>query len=146
MGSRLHNTRKWIGATEVVTLLSSMRIKCQLVDFHRPTGADGTHPELFAWVVDYFQSDHEFLPPLYLQHQGHSRTIMGVELPRDGNVQLLVLDPSHSPQQMAQLSSSNTVYHGIRLLRKGPSAMRARQYQLVAAIGVIDTEAQYQVV
>lgn len=66
------NTRKWIGATEVVTLLSFLKIKCQLVDFHRPTGPGGTHPELFNWVLKYFESvpPGEFVAPLYLQHQG----------------------------------------------------------------------------
>lgn len=69
LGCKLHNTRKWIGATEVVTLLSSLRINCQLIDFHRPTSADGRHPELFDWVSRYFQEKRQ-QPPLYLQHQG----------------------------------------------------------------------------
>lgn len=69
------NTRKWIGATEVVTLLSFLHIKCQLVDFHRPTGSGGTHPQLFTWILKYFESFYgsEFTPPLYLQHQGKSK-------------------------------------------------------------------------
>jgi hypothetical protein len=73
LGCRLVNTRKWIGATEVVTLLSFLRIKCQLVDFHRPTGPGGAHPELFNWVMKYFENGigGEFTPPLYLQHQGN---------------------------------------------------------------------------
>jgi hypothetical protein len=29
-----------------------------------------------------------------LQHQGHSRTIIGYEVKRDGSVNLLILDPS----------------------------------------------------
>ncbi|CAG9865121.1 unnamed protein product [Phyllotreta striolata] len=145
LGSRLANTRKWIGATEVVTLLSSLWIKCQLVDFHKPTGAAGTHPELFNWVRRYFESsvDGEFTPPLYLQHQGHSRTIMGIEIPKDGNCSLLVLDPSHSPQQMAKLGDSNS-YSSMRLLRKNEASMKARQYQIVAVIGMIENEQQYQ--
>jgi hypothetical protein len=40
------------------------------VDFHRPTSADGGHPELFNWVLQYFQRCDDFKPPLYLQHQG----------------------------------------------------------------------------
>ena len=72
LGSRLVNTRKWIGATEVITLLSFLRIRCQLIDFHRPTGPSGTHPELFSWVFRYFENgaESDFVPPLYLQHQG----------------------------------------------------------------------------
>lgn len=146
LGSRLVNTRKWIGATEVLTLLSFLKIRCQLVDFHRPTGAGGTHPELFAWVLKYFENSvgGEFTPPLYLQHQGHSRTIMGVEVHRDGSVILLVLDPSHSPQQMAQFSDTNTGPAALRLLRKSEASMKARQYQIVAVVGTIDSEPQYQ--
>lgn len=73
LGCRLVNTRKWIGATEVVTLLSFLRIRCQLVDFHRPTGSGGSHPELFNWVLKYFENSlgGDFTPPLYLQHQGY---------------------------------------------------------------------------
>lgn len=69
LGCKLYNTRKWIGATEVMTLLSSLRINCQLIDFHRPTSFDGRHPELFNWVQRYFE-ERKQQPPLYLQHQG----------------------------------------------------------------------------
>lgn len=67
---KLYNTRKWIGATEIVTVLSWLRIDCQLVDFHRPTSIDGRHPELFNWVLQYFEDPKVHTPPLYLQHQG----------------------------------------------------------------------------
>ncbi|XP_012064179.1 PREDICTED: zinc finger with UFM1-specific peptidase domain protein-like [Atta cephalotes] len=144
LGGKLVNTRKWIGATEVFTLLSSLRIKCQLVDFHRPTSADGGHPELFNWVLQYFQRCEDFKPPLYLQHQGHSRTIMGVEQLRDGSITMLVLDPSHSPPQMAHFNSTSSAPGAMRLVRKSTAAMKARQYQVVAVIGTMDTEAQYQ--
>ena len=41
------------------------------------------------------------MPPLYLQHQGHSRTIVGVEVMKrsdggNGGVRLLVFDPSNN--------------------------------------------------
>lgn len=146
LGCRLVNTRKWIGATEVVTLMSFLRIKCQLVDFHRPTGPGGTHPELFEWVLRYFENTigGDFTPPLYLQHQGHSRTIMGIEIHRDGSLVLLVLDPSHSPQQMAQFGDTSRANASLRLLRKSEAAMKAKQYQIVAVVGTIDGAQQYQ--
>ncbi|EFN82133.1 Zinc finger with UFM1-specific peptidase domain protein [Harpegnathos saltator] len=146
LGGKLVNTRKWIGATEVFTLLSSLRIKCQLVDFHRPTSADGGHPELFNWVLQYFQRCDDFKPPLYLQHQGHSRTIMGVEQLRDGSIIMVVLDPSHSPAQMSHFNSTSSAPGAMRLVRKSTAAMKARQYQVVAVTGTMDTEAQYQVI
>ncbi|KAK0175732.1 hypothetical protein PV327_009459 [Microctonus hyperodae] len=145
LGGKLVNTRKWIGATEVVTLLSSLRMRCQLVDFHRPTGSDGSHPEMFNWVLQYFQRSDEFKPPLYLQHQGHSRTIMGVEQLRDGSITMLVLDPSHTPSQMGQFNSTSSAPGAMRLIRKSMVTMKARQYQVVAVIGTIENDARYQI-
>lgn len=77
LGCKLYNTRKWIGATEVVTLLSSLRINCQLVDFHRPTTSDGRHPRLFEWVLRYFEEKKQ-QPPLYLQHQGINNSTLHI--------------------------------------------------------------------
>lgn len=70
---------------------------------------------------------------------------MGIEVHRNGSLVLLVLDPSHSPQQMAQLGDTNSVSTALRLLRKGEATMKARQYQIVAIIGTIDREHQYKV-
>lgn len=140
LGCKLYNTRKWIGATEIVTVLSWLRINCQLIDFHRPTSQDGRHPELFNWVLEYFEQRRVHTPPLYLQHQGHSRTIVGIEQ-RSTGLTLLVLDPSHGPRQVAALGSSQD---SLRLIRRGPFAMRAPQYQVVAVRGLIKTEEQYQ--
>ena len=44
--------------------------RCKLLDFHTPSGPDGTHPKLFQWVKEYFEKPAVFRPPLYLQHQG----------------------------------------------------------------------------
>ena len=74
-------------------------------------------------------------------YEGHSRTIIGVEQ-RTSGITLLVLDPSHGPRQVAALGSSQD---SLRLIRRGPSAMRAPQYQIVAVRGLIETEEQYQV-
>uniref|UniRef100_A0A8D8QUU4 Zinc finger-containing ubiquitin peptidase 1 n=2 Tax=Cacopsylla melanoneura TaxID=428564 RepID=A0A8D8QUU4_9HEMI len=144
LGLALVNTRKWIGATELVTFLSSLRIRCQLVDFHQPSSSDGCHPELFNWVLEYFSNEDDFKPPLYLQHQGHSRTIMGVEQLKDGSLHLLILDPSHSVKQMSQCRDERKTLSLLRLLRKSSNQMKAPQYQVVAVTGIMDTEAEYQ--
>lgn len=142
LGCKLHNTRKWIGATEIVTLFSWMRIECQLVDFHRPSSSNGCHPDLFNYVLRYFeQPGRSHTPPLYLQHQGHSRTIIGIEQKSSG-LTLLILDPSHSPRQVASLGSSQDC---LRLIRRGWNAMKAPQYQIVSIVGKLDTEEEYQV-
>lgn len=64
---------------------------------------------------------------------------------RDGSLVLLILDPSHSPQQMAQFGSTSRSDTALWLLRRNESAMKAKQYQIVAVTGTIDTEQQYQV-
>ena len=83
LGGRVSSTRKWIGATEIFAALSSFGVKTTLLDFHRPTGANGTHPALFRWVKDYFQQRQQqqqqqqrgngristMRHPLYFQHQ-----------------------------------------------------------------------------
>ncbi|GAB0093271.1 zinc finger-containing ubiquitin peptidase 1 [Sergentomyia squamirostris] len=140
LGCKLQNTRKWIGATEVFTVLSWLRINCHFVDFHRATSSDGRHPELFNWVLKYFEEPRVHTPPLYLQHQGHSRTIIGIEQ-RASGLTLLVLDPSHGPREVAALGSSQD---SLRLIRRGPAAMRAQRYQIVAVMGLIETKEQYQ--
>lgn len=55
----------------IISQLIYINYRCQLIDFHKPTGPDGTHPELFHWVSEYFQKQEDFKPPLYLQHQGN---------------------------------------------------------------------------
>lgn len=36
-------------------------------------------------------------PPLYFQHSGHSRTIVGIEHLKSGKINFLLFDPSKSP-------------------------------------------------
>uniref|UniRef100_T1JK96 Zinc finger-containing ubiquitin peptidase 1 n=1 Tax=Strigamia maritima TaxID=126957 RepID=T1JK96_STRMM len=144
LGGKLFNTRKWIGATEVVTFLNSFRVRGQLVDFHRPTTDDGTHPELFHWILEYFQKQDDFKPPIYLQHQGHSRTVVGCEQLKDNSIRLLIFDPSHNKIQMEQFSNTAIASNAMRLIRRPLAAMKARQYQIVAVNGIIETEQEYQ--
>jgi hypothetical protein len=66
-----------------------------------------------------------FVPPLYLQHQGHSRTIIGYEVKRDGAVNLLILDPS-----------TQGLFEGVRTgdlrqLRRGEATLSKTQYEIV---------------
>ena len=151
LGGKLVNTRKWIGATEIVAFLTANRIKSELLDFHMPTGKDGTHPKLFQWVLDYFRERARakaFTPPLYLQHQGHSRTIVGIEVLSSGgegrNLRLLVFDPSHSKSHMATLSKSSPTSSEagqvMRMLRKAPPAIKCKQYQIVTVTGVFASD------
>lgn len=94
LNNRLQGTKAWIGACEIYTLLTSLRIKCRIVDFHKSTGPLGTHPRLFEWILSYYASEREgspkavctSKPPIYLQHQGHSRTVVGIEERKKPNI------------------------------------------------------------
>ncbi|KAL5010917.1 hypothetical protein ScPMuIL_013222 [Solemya velum] len=137
LGGRVVDTTKWIGATEIVACLSSLKAKCRLLDFHNPSGPNGTHPKLFQWVKEYFEQKSAFKPPLYLQHQGHSRTIVGVEEWKDKSLRLLIFDPSTPKKQMQQFQ---TVVNSnmIRMLRRSIQGLKAKQYQIVCVAGILD--------
>lgn len=147
---RLQGTRAWIGATEVYALLTSLGVGARIIDFHQPTGPGGTHPRLFDWVKQYFQSSrstrlpprliHTSLPPLYLQHQGHSRSIVGLEQKKNGSLCLLLLDPSTSASDTRKLLSGDTVSPAVRHIRKFPGSLKHKQYQVVAVQGVLTAE------
>ncbi|KAF7725771.1 hypothetical protein EC973_009388 [Apophysomyces ossiformis] len=120
LGHRVYQTRKWIGTTEVYTMLVYLGIRCSIIDFHQRSGPNNSHDTLFDWIQYYFegpkeekekpkpnqnaldmlmQSSRQKLvhitdrPPLYLQHSGHSRTVVGIELLKDGNRNLIMFDP-----------------------------------------------------
>ncbi|XP_069028138.1 zinc finger-containing ubiquitin peptidase 1 isoform X1 [Embiotoca jacksoni] len=148
---RLQGTRAWIGATEIYSLLTSLRIRARIMDFHQPTGPGDTHPCLFDWVKQYFcQSSRSSrlpprliqtsLPPLYLQHQGHSRSIVGLEQRKNGSLCLLLLDPGSSSSDTGKLLSRDTISTAIRQIRKFPRSLKNKQYQVVAAEGVLSAD------
>ncbi|KAJ3405975.1 hypothetical protein HDU80_000402 [Chytriomyces hyalinus] len=118
----LVGTRKWIGTSEIYSLMHSLGIKVSVTDFPQPTGPDNAHPALMDMVESYFDgSEAEFQEaysasdkcfplnftrnqnagvhdterlPLYFQYQGHSLTIVGIEcIEGSGARNLLVLDP-----------------------------------------------------
>lgn len=149
---RLQGTRAWIGATEIYAVLTSLSVKARIVDFHRPTGTGDTHPRLFEWVKQYFTHSasrgarlppkvvQTTLPPVYLQHQGHSRSIIGVEQKANGNLCLLFFDPGVAPGEMRKVLSQNTVATMVRRMRKYTGGLKHRQYQVVIVEGVLTAE------
>ncbi|XP_064802034.1 zinc finger-containing ubiquitin peptidase 1-like isoform X2 [Oncorhynchus masou masou] len=145
---RLQGTRAWIGATEIYALCTSLRVSARVLDFHQPTGPGDTHPRLFDWVKQYFSQTGARLPPrvvqttqppLYLQHQGHSRSIVGVEQKKNGSLCLLLLDPGCTPGDVRKLLSQDgsTVSTAVCRMRKFPGNLKHRQYQVVAVEGVL---------
>ncbi|XP_053128153.1 zinc finger-containing ubiquitin peptidase 1 isoform X4 [Hemicordylus capensis] len=145
--SKLQGTKAWIGACEIYSLLTSFRLKCQIIDFHQSTGPSGTHPRLFEWVLNYYSSDKEGCakvvctskPPIYLQHQGHSRTIIGIEERKNRTLCLLIFDPGCPSQEMQKLLKGIDG-NSLRLLRRFVGSLKHKQYQLVSTDDVLSEE------
>ncbi|KAH6581829.1 hypothetical protein BASA61_003227 [Batrachochytrium salamandrivorans] len=101
LGNHIKGTRKWIGTTECATVLYYMNINAKIYDVHKPSGPNNSHPALVDFLLRYFEKDasdisivqQRYILPIYLQHQGHSRTVVGIEVSNDGNINLIVFDP-----------------------------------------------------
>ncbi|EFJ32589.1 hypothetical protein SELMODRAFT_5884, partial [Selaginella moellendorffii] len=110
----IYGSQKWIGTTECAALLRLFGVRARIVDFKALTrttgGKDYNHQRLVDWVWNYYtEEDRDHVenrqplviisrrPPLYFQHQGHSRTIVGIQRRRKlGGPEeafLLVFDP-----------------------------------------------------
>lgn len=90
------------------------------------------HTRMFEWVWEYFETrktrGDRVIPPLYLQHDGHSRTIVGAEN-LNGRIALLLFDPSFPPRDVCiKLREKATVPD---VIRKTLSEFRHQNYQIV---------------
>lgn len=148
------NTDKWIGATEVYALLVYLGIRCKILDFDSASIALD-HSRLAEFsnclldrVQDYFLSGTNISThtsgngsntvhmtnkaPIYIQHEGHSRTIVGIEVINRGEKRnLLVFDPDRNlPKTKAAMDE-----RGGRVLtsyRLNPHVLGGKpQYQLL---------------
>ncbi|KAG7469955.1 hypothetical protein MATL_G00134190 [Megalops atlanticus] len=151
--SRLQGSRAWIGATEIYSLFTSLGVRALIVDFHQPTGSGNTHPRLFEWVKRYFSQSacrgarlpprvvQTTQPPIYLQHQGHSRSIVGIEQKKNGSLCLLIFDPGCPSGDMRKLLARDGITcASMRHLRKFLGSLKHSQYQIVAVEGVLSPE------
>jgi len=100
----LTGSRTWIGTIDACALLRQSGVPAQMFTFSKPS--NGHHTAMFRWIWHYFRQKKgpsklfssstgqpSFVPPLYFQHQGHSRTIVGVLRNSKNEVQILVFDP-----------------------------------------------------
>lgn len=157
---RVVNTRKWIGTTEVYTMLTYLGVWCTILDFDRLSAGDTpTHQLLLDWIQSYFEnnsnsssSDNAFerlkgnnsvqktnRPPLYLQHAGHSRTVIGIEIGKDGKAcHLIVLDPGRRRPEENN-NNNNNAATCLRSYRISPEVLaKKNQYQLLVLGEVVD--------
>ncbi|KAM9315379.1 zinc finger-containing ubiquitin peptidase 1 [Gastrophryne carolinensis] len=146
---KLQGTKAWIGACEIYCLLTSLHLKCRILDFHKPSNTSGTHPLLFEWVLKYYTSDIcsssgrvvcSTKPAIYLQHQGHSRTIVGIEERKNKSYCLLIFDPGHPPEAMQRLTRRYLDNTAIKPLRKPLQSLKHKQYQIVSLEGTLSPD------
>ncbi|UZP44827.1 hypothetical protein NXS19_012639 [Fusarium pseudograminearum] len=95
-------SRKYIGTPEAQAVFLNLNIPCSVQAFKDPERGKSKQ-RLFEAIERYFQGGvtsvedrihRTDLPPIYLQHPGHSLTIVGFEKQMDGHTNLLVFDPS----------------------------------------------------
>lgn len=146
-GFQLLGKKSWIGAVEVAIMFRAMGIRAQVVDFLIQT--DGDRQVLLDWVWDYFASqcragacltcrnshfgrDGSFIPPLYFQHEGHSRTIAGAERLQSSAINMLVVDPLRSfSNQLRNCEERGTgMAPMMRRVRVGKDGLTKREYQI----------------
>nr|XP_039258999.1 zinc finger-containing ubiquitin peptidase 1-like [Styela clava] len=154
--SKVVGTRKWIGATEAFAFLSSIGLHCRIIDFPRPSGPKQSHPLLLNWIIQYFDceniSDSDRIivtskPPLYLQHEGHSRSIIGIQCEDSSNknsklipMKILIFDPGDSKFQLKnkgkKLKKSSQGSINLNRVIKPISCLNKDQYQIVCVEGI----------
>jgi len=74
-------------------------------------------------------------PPLYFQHKGHSRTIVGIEKWRKANGNdehfLIILDPTHRTADIRRALRNNRSWQ--KLLKRGEKTLGLSEYQILYA-------------
>jgi len=138
LNGRLVNSTKWIGPTELMACLANLNIKTELFDFHQPKTIEksSAYKYLFEWIRNYFQRQQEnIIHPLYLQHEGHSRTIVGYEQFRNGQIRLLIFDPSTSKNDIENfLKKPNDKAH---IFRRSLQSFQKPVYQILVVQGLL---------
>lgn len=99
-------TRKYIGTPEAQALLLSLGIPAEAQAFSANTKTEA-YTAMMEAVCKYFDDGSNVdngdkvvitdKPPLFFQHQGHSMTVVGVELNTDYQANLVVFDPMYNP-------------------------------------------------
>jgi hypothetical protein len=97
---------------QVHAIYQNLGIPCEV---HQFSDSKTTYAEenLLDWVQEYFEAaavpdgkkvQCTLKPPIYFQRPGHSLTIVGLEIMRDGTRNLLVFDPMYqAPRLMKQM-------------------------------------------
>ena len=122
--------------------------RCQAHSFGR-NGDLAAYESLLLSVGEYFSQDLDNShldqklhmtnqPPIYFQHQGHSLTIVGLEVRTSGSINLIVFDPMFHPSPAIQKLVGSSSFHSprpdklLRAHRRGPTYLsKYREYELL---------------
>ena len=111
-------TRKYIGTPEAQALFLSLDIRCEATSVQNHPDLV-PHENVLLTVSEYFEDQQATGPddkvvvtnkaPIYFQHRGHSLTIVGMEVKKDGSANLIVFDPMFHPSSaIKNLVGSNS--------------------------------------
>ncbi|KAI8885149.1 DUF1671-domain-containing protein [Backusella circina FSU 941] len=150
-GQSVAESNKWIGTTEVYSLLAYLGVRSSIIDFHQPDNSKKKlHTKMMDWIESYFTSDVKRVeneknvyitdkPPLYLQHQGHSRTVVGIEVLHTGKKNLIMFDPGQRSHRTTvggkeNMRSNATIHPSLLCPRRVDEKMisKNKQYQVLA--------------
>ncbi|KAL3846033.1 hypothetical protein ACJIZ3_003436 [Penstemon smallii] len=107
------------------------------------TSSEKGHHVLTEWVWNYFSDNnvnrsgnHRVIlsekAPLYFQHDGHSRTIVGIQATRESNGQqlynLLIFDPAIKTKSLEESLRKNIGWQ--KLIKRGIHTLKKPLYQL----------------
>ncbi|KAK4127700.1 DUF1671-domain-containing protein [Parathielavia appendiculata] len=144
----IRGTRKYIGTPEAQAILRLLEIPCAAQAFKHPEPAK-SEALLMEHVENYFQSGVEDpsqhirktkLPPLFLQHNGHSITIIGFEKERNGAKNLIVFDPSFRDSSPIVRLIGQTFVHptpdvALKQYRRGTKYLKAyREFEMLRLV------------
>lgn len=125
-------TRKYIGTPEAQALLLSLDIPAEAIAVADESEEDA-YMTMMEIVCRHFDDgcnlDDKVVitdkPPLYFQHQGHSLTVVGVEVDLAGRANLVVFDPMYIPiPRLRELAINNKLVFSTAMPEKLMKAYR----------------------
>lgn len=81
-------------------------------------------------------------PPMYLQRHGHSMTIVGIEIRKNGNRNLLVFDPAYNTSKIliGKITADSNFKHAPSLLKPYRRGKRQlKRYNVFETLRLIET-------
>jgi hypothetical protein len=119
--------------------------RTELIDIHKPSDTRTTIGSvLFKFVRQYFEKESQdstkHIYPIYLQHDGHSRTIVGIECGKTDN--LIIFDPSTNLKRVEEFKKNPI--KSMNLFRRNVNGFKKNEYQLLIIRGFLNPQ-EYEV-